>query len=118
MTFPLIKNKTFAKAQAKQLYMDGEYFEKYYEESLKMKPITLIARSKRKYVLFTSRQLFGKYSRMLVTAGEKEKGLVKKSVQHIVEGNEQCESYIHPKYGTRFSSSKTGSIQSGIGRMD
>ncbi len=42
LTFPLIKNKSFAKAQAKQLYMDGEYFDNYYEDSLKMKQSTLI----------------------------------------------------------------------------
>ncbi|MDW0115967.1 alpha/beta hydrolase [Sporosarcina thermotolerans] len=102
MTFPLIKNKTFAKAQAKQLYMDGHFFTKYYEESLKMNPSTLIAVLKENMAFKLPKDFPKSSARILVTAGEKEKGLVKKSVQKIINGNKCCESFIVPDIGHGF----------------
>lgn len=102
MTFPLIKNETFAKAQAKQLYMDGEYFKKYYEESLKMNASTLVNVLKEN-MAYTLPDDFSKSTvRILVTAGEKEKGLVKKSVQKIIDENEHFEQFFVPHIGHGF----------------
>lgn len=42
LTFPLIKNKSFSKVQAKTLYVHKDYFEKYYKESCQMKSDTLV----------------------------------------------------------------------------
>ncbi|MCM3638099.1 alpha/beta hydrolase [Sporosarcina luteola] len=106
MTFPLIKNKTFAKAQAKQLYMDGEHFEKYYEESLKMKSSTLINILKENMSYSLPAHFPKSTARVLVTAGEKEKGLVKKSVWEIVKGNEHFESLFVQDIGHGFPVAK------------
>lgn len=102
MTFPLIKNKTFAKAQAKQLYMDGDYFKKYYEESLKMNADALINVLKENMAYSLPDDLSKSSARILVTAGEKEKGLVKKSVQKILDVNEHFEYYFVPYIGHGF----------------
>ena len=107
MTFPLIKNKTFAKAQAKQLYMDGEYFEKYYEESLKMNATTLINVLKENMKYSLPENCSKSTARVLVTAGEKEKGLVKKSVRKIVETNEHFEFLFVPNIGHGFPVAKS-----------
>lgn len=42
LSFPLMKNKHFAKLQAKTLYIPEELFQQYYEESLHLKRETLI----------------------------------------------------------------------------
>lgn len=102
MTILLIKNKTFAKAQAKQLYMDGEYFKKYYEGSLKLNTTTLINVLKENMAFSLPDDFSKNTARVLVTAGEKETGLVKKSVRKIVEENEHCEHFIVPTIGHGF----------------
>ncbi|MCM3710167.1 alpha/beta fold hydrolase [Sporosarcina luteola] len=106
MTFPLIKNMTFAKAQAKQLYLDGEYFEKYYEESLQMKSSTLINILKENMSYSLPAHFSKSTARVLVTAGEKEKGLVKKSVWEIVMGNEHFEYLFVQDIGHGFPVAK------------
>ncbi|WP_432359927.1 alpha/beta fold hydrolase [Sporosarcina sp. UB5] len=106
MTFPLIKNKTFAKAQAKQLYMDGEYFKNYYEDSLKMNLTTLINVLKENMAYSLPENISKSAARILVTAGEKEKGLVKKSVRKIVEVNEHYEYFFVPDIGHGFPVAK------------
>ncbi|WP_339249305.1 alpha/beta hydrolase [Sporosarcina sp. FSL W8-0480] len=106
MTFPLIKNKTFAKAQAKQLYMDGDFFTKYYEDSLRMNPSTLIAVLKENMAFKLPEKISNSTARILVTAGEKEKGLVKKSVQKIVDGNQKGETFFVSGIGHGFPVAK------------
>lgn len=102
MTFPLIKNKTFAKAQAQQLYMDGEYFEKYFEESLRMNAKVLINVLKENMAYSLPNDFSKSTARILVTAGEKERVFVKKSVQKIVDENEHFEHFFVPTIGHGF----------------
>lgn len=106
VTIPLIKNKTFAKAQAKQLYMGGKYFTKYYEDSLKMKPSTLIDVLKENMAYSLPEKLSKSTTRILVTAGEKENRLVKKSAQKITDENEHYESFFVPNVGHGFPVAK------------
>lgn len=106
MTFPLVKNKSFAKAQAKQLYMDGEHFKIYYEESLKMNAEALINVLKENMAYSLPDNFSKSTARVLVTAGEKELGLVKKSVRKIAEGNEHFESFFVPDIGHGFPVAK------------
>lgn len=102
MTFPLIKNKSFAKAQAKQLYMDGEYFPKYYEDSLKMKSATLIQMLKENMSYTLPDNLSDSTARVLVTVGEREKGLLKKSTKQIVDCHDNWEGIVIPGMGHGF----------------
>lgn len=102
MTFPLIKNKSFAKLQAKQLYMDGEYFERYYEDSLIMKAATLVEILRENMSYSLPDNLSESTTRILVTVGEREKGLLKKSSTQIVNQNAKCEELIIPNMGHGF----------------
>lgn len=99
LTFPLIKNRWFSKLQAKTLYLGEDYFEKYYEESCQIKPDTLV-RVLEENMSFEIPQDFRKATgRILVTVGEKEKAIMKKSAKDIVEANSNCIGGILPKIG-------------------
>ncbi|RDU36976.1 alpha/beta hydrolase [Neobacillus piezotolerans] len=88
--FPLVKNKSFSKLQAKTLYIDDEYFETYYKESSQMKSDTLI-RILEENMSFEIPNGFNKATgKILVTVGEKEKSVMKKSASDIVSSNSNC----------------------------
>lgn len=92
LTFPLIKNKTFSKLQAKMLYVNEEQFEKYYKESLKMKRHTLIQVLEENMSYDIPRKFSESTAKILVTVGAKEKRLMKKSAIDI--GNHHPNSKV------------------------
>lgn len=99
LTFPLIKNRTFSKLQAKTLYINEKYFENYYNETYQMKRETLVSILKEN-MLFKIPSGFSKSkAKILVTVGEKEKGVMKKSLQKILNFNKDCTGIIIPKTG-------------------
>ncbi len=99
LSFPLIKNSWFSKLQAKTLYVSEDYFEKYYEESCQMKSDTLV-RVLEENMSFEIPKNFRKANgKILVTVGEREKSVMKKSAKDIVETNSNCIGVIIPKIG-------------------
>lgn len=99
LTYPLIQNKTFSKLQAQTLYIDEDYFEIYYQESSQMKRETLI-RILEENMSFSIPHGFRKAKgNILVTVGDKEKAIMKKSAQEIVENNVNCIGAIIPDVG-------------------
>lgn len=99
LTFPLVKNKSFSKIQAKTLYVGEDYFETYYQESSQMKSDTLI-RILEENMSFEIPKDFNKAKgRILVTVGEKEKAVMKKSAKDIVSYNPNCIGVIIPHVG-------------------
>jgi pimeloyl-ACP methyl ester carboxylesterase len=99
LSFPLIKNRFFSKLQAKTLYVSEDYFDKYYEESCQIKPDTLV-RVLEENMSFKIPKDFRKANgKILVTVGEKEKAIMKKSAKDIVETNSNCIGVILPKIG-------------------
>lgn len=99
LTFPLVKNRSFAKLQAKTLYVDNEYFDTYYKESSEMKSDTLI-RIVEENMSFEIPNNFNKAKgKILVTVGEKEKAIMKKSAKDIVTSNSNCIGIIIPNVG-------------------
>ncbi|WP_399632694.1 alpha/beta fold hydrolase [Sporosarcina sp. SG10008] len=99
LTFPLVKIKSFSKLQAKTLYIDEEYLETYYKESTQMKSDTLI-RILEENMSFEIPNDFKKaVGKILVTVGEKEKAVMKKSAIDIVSNNSNCTGIIIPNAG-------------------
>jgi pimeloyl-ACP methyl ester carboxylesterase len=99
LTFPLIKNQWFSKVQAKTLYIDKEYFEKYYQESCQMKSETLI-RILEENMSFKIPDNFKKAKgKILITVGEKEKAVMKKSAMDLVKSNPNCKGLTIPGIG-------------------
>ena len=94
LTFPLIKLKSFSKLQAKTLFVDKHYFETYYKESSSMKAETLI-RILEENMSFKIPNDFSKAKgKILITVGEKEKTIMKKSAKDIVSNNPNCTGII------------------------
>ncbi|MCJ1907535.1 alpha/beta hydrolase [Planococcus ruber] len=99
ITLLLVKNRHFSKLQSKILYIEEEYFEEYYKESSQMSSATLI-RILEENMSFKIPDEFDKTrSKVLVTVGEKEKGLMKKSASDIVSKNPNCVGIIMPGVG-------------------
>lgn len=99
ITLPLVKNRHFSKLQSKTLYIEEGDFEKYYKESSQMSSDTLI-RIVEENMSFKIPDEFDKTrSKVLVTVGEKEKGLMKKSASDIVSKNSSCAGIIIPGVG-------------------
>jgi pimeloyl-ACP methyl ester carboxylesterase len=98
-TFPLVKMRAFSKIQAKALYVDNGLFETYYRESSQMKPETL-TRILEENMSFSIPEDFGKaHAKILVTVGEKEKAIMKRSAKEIVLSNPNCTGIILPNIG-------------------
>ncbi|MHA6260115.1 alpha/beta fold hydrolase [Sporosarcina sp. CAU 1771] len=99
MSYPLIKNRTFSKLQAKTLYLGKEHFEKYYTESCQMKRHTLV-RILQENMSFEIPNGFSEASgSIVVTVGEKEKGIMKNSALDLVKANPNCTGVIIPGIG-------------------
>lgn len=99
LTFPLIKNKSFSKIQSKTLYIKEDYFDKYYKESSQMKVETLI-RILEENMSFRLPKDFPKAKgKILVTVGDKEKSVMKKSAMDIVKSNPNCKGVILSNVG-------------------
>lgn len=99
MTYPLIKYRTFAKMQAKTLYVGQDDFEKYYDESRQMDADTLITILVENMSFKIPENFNQVKGRILVTVGEKEKSMMKKSAIDIVKSNDNCQGIIIPNVG-------------------
>ncbi|MFM9329387.1 alpha/beta fold hydrolase [Paenibacillus mesotrionivorans] len=99
LSYPLIKYRWFSKLQARSLYINGENFEAYYEESRQVQVNTLV-RVLNENMSF---ELPGDFrmatGKILVTVGEKEKAIMKKSARDIVEANRACTGVLLPQIG-------------------
>ncbi len=103
LTSPLIKNRTFSKIQAKQLYIDDRTFEKYYEDSLKMSVSTLIEVLQENMAYELPKSFSKTTARILVTVGEKEKAVMRKSAIKIAKSHSTSSCIVIPKVGHGFS---------------
>lgn len=94
LTYPLIKVRSFAKLQSKALYISNEDFDMYFNESSKMKLTTLVKILEENMIFKIPPSFKEAKSNILVTVGEKEKAVMKKSAKDMMEENVNCESII------------------------
>jgi len=99
LTMPLTRNRTFARLQARTLYVDHEYFDKYYQESSQMKAETLIRILEENMSFDIPPQFKNAGGKILVTVGEKEKAAMIKSAKAITASNANCTGVIIPQIG-------------------
>ncbi len=99
LTFPLIKYKSFSKLQAKTLYVGDEYFDTYYQESSRMKSETLVRILEENMSFSLPENFHEAKSKILVTVGEKERGIMVKSAKELVSNNPNAVGIIIPKVG-------------------
>ncbi|KAA0965304.1 alpha/beta hydrolase [Sporosarcina sp. ANT_H38] len=103
LTAPLIKNRAFSKLQAKQLYIDDHYFERYYQDSIKMKSKTLIDVLQENLSYRLPVKAIDTTTRILVTVGEKERSVMRKSALKIAAYYPTSALEIIPEVGHGFS---------------
>lgn len=106
LSYPLIKQKWFAKLQSKFLYIHEKDFHTYYQESLQLTKESLI-RVLNENMSFTLPTGFRHAkTKILVTVGEKERSIMKKSAKEIVSSNENCTGILIPNIGHGVSLAK------------
>lgn len=94
--YGLIKKRWFSKLQARSLCVPADMFEQYYRDSLKISKQSLIniTRSNGCYSLKSS--IANTKSKVLMIAGEREIGTIKKSARRLHEVIKGSELYIAP----------------------
>ena len=99
LTYSLIQHKTFAKMQAQTLYIPAHLFERYFEESCAVTAESLI-RILQENMSFNIPKAFSQVqSNMLVTVGEKERGMMRKSAHDLAMCNVNCRQIVWPDIG-------------------
>ncbi|RFB13490.1 alpha/beta hydrolase [Bacillus sp. HNG] len=99
LSVPLIKKRWFSKLQAKTLYVGDDYFERYYEESCQITADALTSVLEEN-MSFTIPADFEKATtNILVTVGDQEKSIMKKSANDIVKANQNTKGVLIPNMG-------------------
>lgn len=99
LSFPLVHIKSFAKLQAKKLYIDREHFDQYFEESRNMKKEALIRVLEESMTYTLPASYSNSSGKILVTAGALEVGAIKKSYQLLINQNPNSTGHIFPNIG-------------------
>jgi pimeloyl-ACP methyl ester carboxylesterase len=82
MSYPLIKQRWFAKLQAKSLFIEQDMFERYYQDSMQMSLESLINMSISN-ALYDPQHLQNITAQTLILVGEKEISAMKKSAEKL-----------------------------------
>jgi pimeloyl-ACP methyl ester carboxylesterase len=82
MSYPLIKQRWFAKLQAKSLFIEQDMFERYFQDSMKMSLESLINMSVSN-ALYDPQHLQNITAVTLILVGEKEIPAMKKSAEKL-----------------------------------
>ena len=101
-TLPLTKNRTFSDIQAKSMYIEKEYLDRYYQSNKNISS-HLFADTMVENMTYTIPPSFSdSTSNILVTVGEKEIRSIKSSMIDIVNANPNAHSFVVPNIGHGF----------------
>lgn len=101
-TLPLTKNRTFSDIQAKSMYIEKEYLDRYYQSNKNISS-RLFADTMVENMTYTIPPSFSEStSNILVTVGEKEIRSIKASMTDIVNANPNTHSFIALNIGHGF----------------
>ncbi|MBO0992582.1 alpha/beta fold hydrolase [Bacillus sp. SD088] len=95
----LVKNRAFAQLQSKELYIDEENFETYFQESKEMKTEMLIQVLQENMNYAIPQNYPQARVEILVTIGEKEKNMMRKSAEDLVSAHPKSKGIIFPQVG-------------------
>ncbi|AZK47894.1 alpha/beta fold hydrolase [Paenibacillus lentus] len=99
LTHGLTKLRSFSKLQARQLYIGADIFETYYEETCQMKADTLVDILQENMTFQIPGNFHKVETKILVTVGENERSMMRKSAADIENSNSNCRSLIIPHVG-------------------
>ncbi|MFC4403883.1 alpha/beta fold hydrolase [Gracilibacillus xinjiangensis] len=94
LSFPLIKWKSFSKLQARMLYIKDASFQQYYKESSQIKRESLVRVLKENMSFSIPENFPQATAKILVTVGQKEKKVMKKSAKALVKSNSNSTGII------------------------
>lgn len=99
LTHWLTKLRGFSKLQARQLYISADQFETYYRETCQMSADTLVDILQENMTFQIPENFHRSTAKILVTVGEKERVMMRKSATDIKHSNSNCEAMIIPRIG-------------------
>ncbi len=99
LTHPLTKWRSFAQAQAKTLAIPKDLFETYFQESIKMTPETLTRILQENMTFSIPSEFKDAKTKILVTVGEKERGIMRQSAEDILTNSQNGQGIILAKTG-------------------
>ena len=123
LSYGLIKRRWFSKLQAKSLCVPPEQFEMYYKDSINMSKASLIRLSKSNAAYSLKNGVRYTAAKVLIIAGEKELGVMKKSAELLHEAIPGSTLYIaaglkHGELSLRHSADYVELIRKHIGFGD
>lgn len=99
MSLPLTKFRWFSKLQARTLYVDQDQFEQYHSETLQMGKDMLVSIMKENMSYSLSPRVVEADTRLLVTVGENEKGVMIQSAKDLLIQNDRADGVMFPGVG-------------------
>lgn len=96
---PLARNKFFSRMQAKYMYLNEQYFNDYYKETLAITKETFFKVMYENMSFSIPKGFETTHSRILVLIGKKENSIIKKSITDILKSNEKCLGVVIPGVG-------------------
>jgi len=103
-SYPLIKNRKFARLQFHSLHMNEDLFEEYYKDTCQIKKSDMIAFMKESTSYTLKKSFSDAESKIFVIAGKRENQVIKKSAEIIYHANHNCiKNIINGYYHGEFS---------------
>jgi len=99
LAMPLVRNRTFAKLQAKSLYIRDDQFEEYFQLSRRTTWESLSAVMEANMAFRIPESFKDAQANILVTVGSEEKAMMHKSMHDLVKANANCKGYAWPNFG-------------------
>ncbi len=99
LTLPLAKSMAFARIQAKTMYLPDDEFESYFRQTTRMRWETFKDMMTENLTFSLPERFCDARADIVVTVGEREKRMMKRSAEALVRGNPQCVAYVFPNVG-------------------
>ncbi|MCM3618372.1 alpha/beta hydrolase [Sutcliffiella horikoshii] len=103
LALPLVKIKAFSNIQAKSMYINAAYHETYYQESSQLSKDSFLRIMQENMAFSIPPGFADARASILVTVGEKERKVMRDSLNAIVASNPNCKALILPGIGHGFS---------------
>lgn len=102
LTYPLVKKRSFAALQARVLSIPAEDFDTYYQHSLQISSMALTKMLEENMQFSIPKDFSNIKTDILVTVGEKEKQIMKRSATELTNRNSNCSSLLIANIGHGF----------------
>lgn len=98
-SLPLVRNKAFARLQAKSMYVEAEHFNRYYEESCRISAETFKTMFQENMAFQIPPAFERARANMLITVGAREKNVMKQSMKALVDSQANSIGCMIPRVG-------------------